>query len=400
MSNTITVIGGGFASVSCITQLRSLGYGGKINWVMGEDILPYDRPALSKSLLKGTTQGPPLLLTEDKINGLDVVLQKGVQAVSIDRAKKEVLLDNDNTLNYDKLVLATGGRPRKLPADTSKSIHYLRDLEDAETLKARFTYAKSIIIIGGGWIGLEVAAAASLSGLGVTVLEREERLAARVLPPDISYWLAELHKAHQVNIHTAAIINEIKDLDKTVSVTLADGTVYEADFIVAGIGMIPNDALAAEAGLEVNGGIVTAEDSTTSDPDVYAIGDVARSYLPLFGKNLRLESWEHAQWQGIRLAQKLAEKPVADLPVPWFWSDQYDCNVQMLGIHFQGEPVVRDYGSQNSWIRFYLNEGNQIEGAISANAGREMRGIRKLMQARRALTKEELSDLSINLNKL
>jgi 3-phenylpropionate/trans-cinnamate dioxygenase ferredoxin reductase subunit len=265
-------------------------------------------------------------------------------------------------------------------ADADGIAHYLRNAGDAMILKNKLNAVKSVAIVGGGWIGLEVAAAAISMGLKVTLLERESTIAARVLPGDISKWLQSLHQHNGVEVINDAVVEGTTQIGGSVMIKLAGGRILEAGLLIAGIGMVPNDELAKEAGISTDVGILTDEDGTTSDKHIYAIGDVSKAMVGRYDAQLRLESWENAQWQGTRLAKKLAGEPVPALPVPWFWSDQYGSNIQLLGIKYEGTPIIRAY-SNDEWIRFYCTGPGVVTAAIAVNRGKDMRTVRKMIDA-------------------
>ncbi len=394
----ITIIGGGVAAASLVSELAALRYAGPVIWIMEENTLPYDRTFLSKAMLSEPSAELPFLITQQKLNTLDITLYKGVKVHTIDRHKKTAELDNGGKVSYGKLVIATGGRPRKM-ADADGIAHYLRNAADAAVLKTKLDSVQSVAIVGGGWIGLEVAAAAISLGLKVTLIERESAIAARVLPGDISKWLQSLHQHNGVEVINDAVVEGTTQLGDSVMIKLADGRVLEAGLLIAGIGMVPNDELAKEAGISTDTGILTDEDGTTSDPHIYAIGDAAKSRVDRYDSHLRLESWENAQWQGTRLAKKLAGEPVPALPVPWFWSDQYGHNIQLLGIKYEGTAIIRTY-SHDEWIRLYCTGSGVVTAAIAVNRGKDMRTVRKMIDAAVSIDQALLIDTQYSLQNI
>jgi 3-phenylpropionate/trans-cinnamate dioxygenase ferredoxin reductase subunit len=391
----ITIIGGGVAAAALVSELATLHYAGPVIWIMEENTLPYDRTFLSKVMLSEPSAELPLLITQQKLNTLDITLYKGVKVQTIDRQKRVAELDNGTKVNYGKLVIATGGRPRKMDA-ADDIAHYLRTSADAAVLKAKLDTAKSVAIIGGGWIGLEVAAAAASLGLKVTLIEREGAIAARVLPNDISRWLESLHRHHGVEVIHGAVVEDTALISGVAMIKLTDGRVLEAGLLVAGIGMLPNDELAKAAGINTDTGILTDEEGATSDPHIYAIGDAAKSRVERYDRHLRLESWENAQWQGTRLAKKLTGEPVPALPVPWFWSDQYGYNIQLLGIKYEGTPIIRAYAN-DEWIRCYCTPSGVVTAAIAVNRGKDMRTIRRMIDSAVPIDKALLANTQYSL---
>lgn len=400
--DNLVVIGGGYAATVLITTLRQLNYANPIVWIMGEPYLPYDRPHLSKDFLSdATVKAPPFLVTQDKLKTLNVEVHQGLKATSIERKTKTVHLENGTNISYGNLVIATGGRARKLPfpAAIQEQVSYIRELKEATILKEKLKKCKSVLIIGGGWIGLEMAAAATKLGLKTSLVEKAPRIVARVLPESVASWLEGVHRNHGVQFFKNNAVKNIEKVGTALKVELENGTILNVDHLIVGIGMIPNDELASAAGIAVKRGITTNVEGWTSDKYTYAIGDVANAFVSKYDQYMRMESWENAQWQAVRLAQLLAKKDITPMPAPWFWSDQYDKNIQMVGIDFSGKGIQRKY-EDNKWIKFYLNKKDQIIACIGINVGREMRSIRKLINEKTVVELDLLSQPSVNIKNL
>ena len=361
---TIVIVGAGQAGGWAAATLRQSGYGGEIALVGEEVHPPYERPPLSKEVLLGMK---PPESTHLFPRGLAVTAYPGRRAERIERADRRVLLSDGTALCYDKLVLATGGRVRRLPQ--LGNAHYLRTLDDALALRAALLAAQTVLVVGGGWIGLEVAAAARKLGHQVTLVELADRLCARVLPPTLSAYLLDLHSRHGVDFRLGA------------------GPVLpEADVVVVGIGIQPNTELAEAADLRVANGIVVDEFGQTSDPDIYAAGDVASL------RGQRLESWANAQNQAVAAAKSLLGQPTPYRDIPWFWSDQHGVNIQLLGIpSAEDELVVRGDPAQDRATFCFLH-GGRLASLVAINMPLEIRIARKLMAEGKLLDRAALAD--------
>jgi 3-phenylpropionate/trans-cinnamate dioxygenase ferredoxin reductase component len=368
----IVIVGAGQAGGWVAATLRQTGYAGEIALVGEELHPPYERPPLSKEVLLG--QKPPES-THLWPKGLQVTAYPGRRAERIERDAKRVVLSDGATLAYEKLVLATGGRVRRLPQ--LPNALYLRTIDDTLALRAALLASKTVLVVGGGWIGLEVAAAARKLERQVTLVEVADRLCARVLPPRISAYLYDLHRRHGVDVRLG-----------TGPADLA------ADVVVVGIGIQPNSELAETAGLAVANGIVVDEFGQTSDPDIYAAGDVANL------RGLRLESWANAQNQAVAAAKSLLGQPTPYRDIPWFWSDQHGVNIQTLGIPAaEDELVVRGDPARDAATFCFLH-GGRLASLVAINAMRDLRVARKLMAEGRILDRTALADAATPLQAL
>ncbi len=400
---TVVVVGAGQAGGWAAQTLRSEGFTGRIALVGDETHPPHERPPLSKAVLAGTAEPDAThLFKRDAYAELGLDVRTGMAVAAIERAARSVVLTNGETIAYDRLILCTGSAPRRLgvPGADSPRLHYLRTIDDALLLRPRLAHGAHLIVIGAGWIGLEVAATARKRGANVTVIEPLPRICARAAPPEISEHLLHLHEGHGVAFRLGTGVAAIEDAADAVVVTLGDGTSVRGDAAVAGIGIVPNVAVAQAAGLKIDNGIVVDECTRTSDPCVFAAGDVANTPLGCLGARVRLESWANAQNQAIVAAKAALGKEARYDELPWFWSDQYDLNLQMLGVPARwSEPVVRGALGSESFSLFYL-EGESIAAVVAANAPRELRAAKRLMQQRKPVRAEELANPATNLAKL
>lgn len=363
MSRTV-IIGGGQAGGRCAITLRSKEYSGEIVLLGEEKRPPYRRPPLSKTVLLGENtveDGYLRSLTEYADNGIDVLLER--RATKVDADKQTVRCDNGETLQFDHLVFATGAAPRRLPSPGSdlESIHLLRTADDALVIKAQLEPGRRVVIVGGGFIGLEVAASARRLGCEVMVVEAEERILTRSLPRSAAEAVSRVHAEEGVEIRTGAGLESFRGDRRLEAVVLAGRETVEADTVVVGIGIVPNTQLAEEAGIEVSDGIVTDEFGRTSVSSIYAAGDCACAYLPRYARHIRLESFQNADQQGANVAATIAGQPAGYDPVPFVWSDQFDRVLQTAGFPTEGDQhVQRGTVEDANMVLFSLLEGRLV----------------------------------------
>lgn len=397
---TIVVIGGGQAAGWVVKTLRKEGFDGRLVMIADEVHPPYERPPLSKAVLAGDAGIETVRVVQhDELTTLNIEAWQPECAMSIDRAARIVKTRSGREVQYDRLAIATGGAARRLPRQIVKTSHmtYLRTLDEAVALGERLRRSRRVLVVGGGWIGLEVAATARKLNVDVTVIEGAARLCARSVPPAVSNFLLSLHRANGVDIRLGASLVSLDDDPndpQRVRATLADGSTLDADFAVAGIGLAPHTALAEAAGLAVIDGIVVDEFGATDDPNVFACGDVANHPNAWLKRRVRLESWANAQNQAIAAAKAMlgAKTPYAE--IPWFWSDQYDVNLQILGdIPAEAEPLVRGDLEQKRATLFFV-ESDHLRGAIAINTPRELKLARKWMTQGRPIDLAALTDAS------
>lgn len=365
MSNQIIIVGGSHAAISVADNLRKLNFDGAIKIITAESDLPYQRPPLSKAYMSGDMTLDRLHLRPAQWytdNNIDLILS--TRATAIDRGNKQLQLEGGTSVPYDTLVLATGAEARKLPAEMGgalDNVHVMRDLKDADNLMAKMISGKKLVVIGGGYIGLEAAAEASKKGLSVTVLEAAPRILQRVACAETANTFRALHESHGVKILENVSIAQIRDDGNGAcsGVVLADGQVIDADIVITGIGIIPNMELAIAAELETDAGIIVDAYGRTNDPDIYACGDVA--LLPFEELPTRLESVQNAHDQGAIVANNIIGLNKAYHPEPWFWSDQYDMKLQIAGLNRGYDNVVIRTGKREGSVsHFYFSNGKFI----------------------------------------
>jgi len=366
MSKTCIVIGASHAAAQLAPSLRQQGWDGRIIVIGDEEYIPYHRPPLSKTLLSGEKDIDGILIRpQAAYEKSDIEFMLGLRVDSIDRERKTVSLNNGEVLDYNKLALCTGSRVRKvsLPGADLPGVNYLRNISDVARIKESIGEDKSVVIVGGGYIGLETASVLTKLCKKVTVLEMEPRILARVTAPDLSQFYNRVHTEEGVDIRTGVAVSGFDGEDRVSRVVCSDGSAYEADLVVVGVGVIPNTELAEAAGLEVENGVVVDEFCRTRDPHIVAAGDCTSHPNALYKRQLRLESVPNASEQGTIAAASICgvtDKSYKSLP--WFWSDQYDLKLQIAGLS-QGydQVVIRgDRVTGRSFVAFYLKEGKLI----------------------------------------
>lgn len=395
----IVIAGAGQAAAQAVQSLRMGGYTGALTIAGDEPALPYQRPPLSKAYMKGEFEEERLYFRPSawyEDNRVEVML--GTRATRIDRAGRILHLEHGAELSYDALILATGSRPRKLPCKGSDldNVHDLRTLADVERIRPQMVAGRRIVIIGAGYIGLEAAAVASQMGLDVTVLEMAPRVLARVTSEVMSAFFAAEHTAQGVKILTGTALSYLEGADGAVNAAiLADGTSLPADLVLAGIGILPNEELAKDAGIACSNGVLTDRDGRTSDPRVFAAGDCAARPLVHYGRTGRLESVHNAIEQGKLAAAAILGQPRPAEDCPWFWSDQYDLKLQIAGLSTGYDQVIlRGEAKARKFAAFYLKAGTLI--AVDAvNSPPEFLASKKLIIAGAKPDPARLADTSI-----
>lgn len=364
---TIVIIGAGMAGARACINLRALGYGEAITLLGEEQHLPYDRPPLSKISITQEGEPTPVWLMDEVIaRELKVDVRRGVAAASISRGEKTVALGDGSHVAYDKLLIATGARPRKLIVPGGEHALTLRSHEDSIELRKRFTVGKSIVIIGGGFIGLELASSAVEKGCHVTLVEAQPRILMRGVPEAIAKIVHERHVKAGVTILTGIGLSHLT----ANAVHLADGRKLTADSIIAGIGAVPETQLAVDAGLAVDNGIACDRYMLTSVPDIYAAGDCASFLHPkLGGRRIRLEAWRSAQDQAATAAENMLGGTKEHGAVPWFWSDQYELGLQMTGFAEMGPVSIARMARDDTLVLFHLAEDGTLMGASGIGPG-------------------------------
>lgn len=408
MNAPILIIGAGQAAIMAAEALRSGGHQGPLTLLGDEPHVPYHRPPLSKAYLAGEMDAARLpMRTPEMLAGKNIELRTGTKATAINRAAKTVTLADGSTLPYGGLLLATGSTPRTLPLPgaTALGVLALRTRDDADAIARRMAVCLEknlpLVVIGGGVIGLEVAATARKKGLAVTVLEAAPRLLARMLQPQLSDWYAELHRSNGVQLLLGAQIAAIEhDAGNNVTgVRMADGTVHPAGLVLVGIGVNPNEELARAAGLECDRGIVVDACGRTSDPAIVAAGDCTARRLS-DGSLLRLESVQNATELGKSAAAALLGQERPFTATPWFWSDQYDKKLQMAGLSAGADQQVLRGDMAGASFSLFHYRGGKLIAIDNVNTPKEHLLVRKLMDAGISPTPQQAGDLAFDLNSL
>ncbi|WP_428151998.1 NAD(P)/FAD-dependent oxidoreductase [Brevundimonas sp.] len=400
----VVIIGAGHAGGTAAALLRQYGYDRPVVLIGEEPLIPYQRPPLSKAWLKGEADGDSLALRPlDYYAEHDIDLRLGVEATAIDRTHRSVSLSDGSAVAYDHLILATGARARRLDVHGADlvGVHVLRTAADAEAIKARLGEGRTLAVVGGGYVGLEVAASARALGAEVVVLEREPRLLARVACDVLSTFFQTYHQDRGVRFELAAdVVGFAGDGSRVTGVTLADGRTIPCDSAVVGVGAIPNDALAVAAGLDVEGGILVDLEARTFDPAIFAIGDVTRRPMPIYDRLFRMESVPNALEQAKQAAAALTGRPAPAGETPWQWSDQYDLKLQIAGYPFDTDRiVVRGDPAAASFAVFHLS-GDRVQAVEAINAPPEFMMGRKLIGERRAVDVARLADKAVSMKEV
>ena len=400
----VLILGAGHAGGTAAALLRQYGHAGPIVLVGEEPIAPYQRPPLSKAWLKGEADAASLALKPPEFYaGADIDFRPGLRATGLDRGGKTVTFSNGETLAYDVLILATGARPIVLPvpgADLA-GVQVLRTAADAEAIKAELAPGKRIAIVGGGYIGLEVAASARALGADAVVIERETRLLARSGGEVVAGFFQAYHEARGVRVMLGASVVGFDGRDGRVcGVRLADGQVVACDAALMGVGITPNDGLALETGLRCARGVVVDLEARTSDPSIFAIGDVSHRPLPLYDRMFGPESVPNALEQAKQAACAIVGRPPPPPEVPWNWSDQYDLKLQLAGLPFDADRVVvRGDPAAAKFAVFHL-KGDLIQQVEAVNAPAEFMAGKQLILNRKPVDLTRLADSSISMKEV
>lgn len=403
---SVVVIGAGLAGAKTVEALREKGYAGGLTLIGDEAHRPYERPPLSKDYLQGKAErGTVFVHDEQWYADHDVTLLTSTHVTAVHRAARTVVFADGTEIPYDRLVLATGSSPRTLDVEGSEldGIHYLRRLDDSERLRDVLSVVRRIAIIGGGWIGLEVAAAARNAGVEVTLIEKAPLPLAGVLGPEVAPVLADVHRRHGVELLTGVGVAALTgDGGRVVAVQLDDGSAVTAEAVVVGVGITPNVQLAVDAGLEVDNGVLVDEHLRSSDPDVYAVGDVANAWHPLLGKRIRVEHWANALNQPAVAAAGIMGEDASYERAPYFFSDQYDVGLEYTGYAAPGAydgVVIRGDRSKPELIAFWTAQG-VVQAGMNVNVWDVTDDIKALIASRTAIDPARLADPSIPLKDL
>lgn len=404
MSKTCIVVGASHAAAQLVASLHQEGWSGNIIIIGDEPSLPYNRPPLSKTFLSGDKTAEQLLIRpQAAYDKIGATLHLNKQVIHIDRQAKIVTTSDNQKLSYDKLAICTGARVRNahILGSSLMGVCYLRTMADVECIKTYTGKGKHAVIIGGGYIGLETAASLNKLGMKVTVLEMADRVLERVTSPEMSAFFTRIHRQEGVDIRTKVRVSHIVGEQNVQAVQCEDGSQIPADLIVIGIGIIPNTELAEASGVIVDNGIVTDEFATTNDPDIVACGDCANHPNKLYAKRIRLESVPNAMEQAKSAAASICNKQKAYSALPWFWSDQFDVKLQIVGLN-QGydQIVVRGKPeTERSFAIFYLKDGILI-AADCVNRVKEFSLSKKLVLNKTRISTLRFADESLAVNEL
>ena len=395
------IIGASHAGAQLCVSLRQGGWEGDITLIGDETDLPYHRPPLSKDFLSGNKAIDEILLRPASVyENADVTMKLGVRVETIDRDSYTIVTNDGESLSYDKLVLATGARVRHLsvPGAELGGVFYLRDTNDVRSIKDAVEAGRRAVIIGGGYIGLETAASLRKQGMEVTVIEAMPRILQRVTAPELSTFYKRIHSEEGVNILEGVMASEIRQDGKALSVETSCEQSFEADMVIIGIGVIPNTELAETAGLDVGNGIEVNEFCQTSDPDIYAAGDVTWHYNPIYERYIRLESVPNATEQAKTVALHINGKPKPYNSLPWFWSDQFDLKLQIAGLSEGYDDIVirGDIESSRNFAAFYF-KGDKVLAVDAVNSPREFMFTKMALTKGQALDKNVLSNPEADL---
>lgn len=397
--NNVVIVGAGQAGAWVAITLRDLDPDRQITLIGDEPHLPYERPPLSKAVLSGRASlDSAFIKPQSYYDDKDIELVLGASVARIDRSSRRLTLSDGRQLSYGVLVLATGARARTLPfgADLPQVLT-LRSADDAKAIQAHLQPGKRFVAIGAGFIGLEIAAAAASAGCRVTVLDAASQPLGRVVDKEVAETIAARHRANGVVFVLSCRITNISPAGDHAQIELADCPPIAADVIVIGVGSVPNTELARQASLECDDGVVVDDKGRTSDPHIYAVGDVTSHFNPMLGRRLRLECWQNAQNQGQAVARIIAggDEPYAE--IPWFWTDQFDVNFQMAGAPVEWDRVVwRGQPDSGKFSAFYLR-GDRVVAGNTFNNARDMRFIKKLIAQATPVADAVLADPTQNL---
>ncbi len=402
-SDTIVIVGASMAGGRAAETLRQEGFDGRVILIGAEPERPYERPPLSKDVVRGEAPEDKVYLRPVEYYAeQSIELRLGTAAQSLVPADRSVVLSNGERVRYDRLLIATGARVRRLnvPGSDLPGVHYLRTIRDARAIRDAARSARRVVVIGAGFIGAEVAASCRVMGLEVTVLEVLPVPLQRVLGDTIGSLYAQIHREQGIDLRLGVGISEFRGTGLLEEVVTSSGQRIACDLAVVGVGVQPEVDWLVGSGIELQNGVVVDEFCASSLPDVYAAGDVANWWHPALGERLRVEHWENAQNQGIAAAKSMLGKGEPYAPVPYFWSDQYDLTLQYVG-HASGqdEVVFRGDRDPRKLLAFYLRDG-RLRAAIGVNRFKDITAARRLIRSGADVTREQLADEQVDLRKL
>jgi len=403
MTDTFVIAGAGFAGAKAAETLRNEGFDGRIALIGAEHDRPYERPPLSKGYLRGDAERETIYVHPEAFYAEhDIELRLGRDAVELDLGRRELVLDDGEWLRYDRLLLATGADPRRLaiPGSELDGVLYLRSVTDCDALRQRLDRGGSLVVIGAGWIGSEVAASARTCGLDVTVLHPQEVPLERVLGREVGAVYRDIHLDHGVQARPRTTVEAFEGADRVERVRTNAGDTIDCDFVVVGVGARPRIELAERAGIAVGDGILVDERLESSVPGVFAAGDVANAHHPFYGERVRVEHWNNALHQGPTAALNMLDRAVAYDALPYFFSDQYETGMEYTGLArtwdrvvFRGDPASREF------IAFWLT-GDRVVAGMNFNVWDVSETIQQLIRSRAEVDDAQLADPGVPLGAL
>ena len=406
----IIILGGGQSAAYAAKEIRETDTNSHITVIGEEKSLPYERPPLSKDYILGKSNLKQFLFFSSefyKENNINIKTDEKI--INVDFNNKTLTSSKNYHFTYDQLLIATGSKNKQLHIENldkniQKDIVYLRDIEEGTKIKDRIKVAKEILIIGGGFIGLELASSASQLGKKVTVVEMGNQLMGRAIPKEIASLVQNVHEKKGNTFHLEDKIKKITKNKNSYEILLNSNASLSSDLIIVGVGSLPNTSLFSDSSLEINNGVITDEFSQTSIPDVFAAGDVANFFHPSYGMHIRLESFKHAQNHGINAGKNIVGIKTAYDTIPWMWSDQFNLNLQMTGICNDYETFIQRGSNIDEGIIYFFIKNGKIRGAcglgVGGKIGRDIRLAGKLAEKKVRITKEILSNKNLKLNKL
>ena len=403
MTQKIVIAGAGHAAGQLVASLKQQKFAGQIVLVGDEPYLPYQRPPLSKKFLSGDMEADRLYVKPASFyTDAQVETHLNCTITAIDRESKALRTNSGNTIAYDQLVLALGSRVRRLTIEGADldGIHYLRNISDVDAIRAELGDRKKAVVVGAGYIGLEVAAVLRQLGIDVTIIEMTERVMSRVVSPEISDFYQIEHTTYGVKLRLSTGIVAFRGKSRISAIETTDGEMIDADFVVVGVGILPNTELAETAGLAVDNGIIVDDQCQSSDADIYAVGDCTVHPNAIYERQLRLESVHNALEQARTAASNLCGKEKHYAEVPWFWSDQYDLKLQIAGLSTgYDEVVIRGNPANRAFACMYLKDGKLI-ATDAVNSPKEFVQSKAIIAAQLPINRERLADASVALKDL
>ena len=405
----IIILGGGQAAAYAAKEIRTINNYSNLTIITEENTLPYERPPLSKDYLLNKMDFEKCLFFDKSFydeNKIQCITDEKIDEVNLEN--KKLHSNKNNFYNYDKLLIATGSKNRKIDIDglnpDDENVVYLRNIKESKSIKEKMKLVSNIVIIGGGFIGLEIASSANQMKKNVTVLERTNQLMGRVIPEQMSQIIQKLHVENGNKIHLNVNIKKIVKKNNLFEINLDSNSTIEADLIIVGVGSIPDTSMFNNSSLKIDNGIITDEFSQTSVKDVFAAGDVSNFFHPFYGNYMRLESFKHAQNHGINAGRNIVGRKTSYNQIPWMWSDQFNLNLQMTGICTDYETFAQRGLNISDGIIYFFLKNRKIIGAcgvgVGGKIGRDIRLAGKLSETKTKVTKELLSDKNQKLNKI